>query len=116
MVGRAEASQRVLVAEARFDGRARLVRTTRCHWSYKDSRGTQGRSYRNKAGILQMNPEQRRIFALFPRSGKTGGRRGRLPSPWAEPTGVGRLSRPFSLIFERTPPVCWSSTHDHSAL
>jgi hypothetical protein len=55
--------------------------------------------------ILQMNPEQRRIFALFPRSGKTGGRRGRLPSPWADPTVVERLIRPFSVIFERTPPV-----------
>jgi len=32
-----------------------------------------------------MNPEQRRIFALFPRSGKTGGR---LPSPWADPTAI----------------------------
>jgi hypothetical protein len=58
-----------------------------------------------QAGILQMNPEQWRIFALFPRSGKTGGRRGRLPSPWADPTVVERLIRPFSVIFERTPPV-----------
>src|SRR6266849_9467352 len=48
MLRRAEASQRALLAAARFDARARLVRTTRCHWSYKDSRGTQGRSYRNR--------------------------------------------------------------------
>src|SRR5258706_15273219 len=47
MLRRAEASQRALLAAARFDARARLVRATRCHWSHKDSRGTQGRSYRN---------------------------------------------------------------------
>src|SRR5882672_2510730 len=61
MLRRAEASQRALLAAARFDARARLVRTTRCHWSYKDSRGTQGAVI----GILQSrdSPDEPRTAA-----------------------------------------------------
>jgi len=44
-----------------------------------------------------MNPEQRRTFALFPRSGKTGGRaRAAARHLGAEPQRfVERLIRPF---------------------
>jgi hypothetical protein len=58
-----------------------------------------------------MNPEAARNFALFRRSGKTGGWHGRLPSPWAVPTVVARLIWPFSLAFERTPLVGRGAGH-----
>ena len=52
-----------------------------------------------------MTPEVARIFALLPRSGKPGWRRGRLPLPLAARTAAEGLIGPFPLHLDALLPV-----------
>ena len=51
-----------------------------------------------------MTPEVARIFALLPRSGKPGWRRGRLPLPLAARTAAEGLIGPFPLHLDALLP------------